>query len=81
MNQILYALEGYDGQFWKGMFVGAVAALLLTNDTVKTTMTDTFSSVWGLFQTGGGNGAGQPEMDSAEATSDETTASQDDDSL
>jgi len=50
VDKIMGLMEGYDGQFWKGLLVGAAATLLLTNDTVKSALAGAAGSVWGFFQ-------------------------------
>lgn len=50
VEKIMGLMEGYDGQFWKGLLVGAIAAMVLTNDAVKGTITGALGSAWGIFQ-------------------------------
>jgi hypothetical protein len=57
MEKIMGLMQGYDSQFWKGALVGAAAALLIGNDTVKGAVTETFASIWGMFQGGAKDGA------------------------
>jgi hypothetical protein len=52
VEKIMGLMQGYDGQFWKGALVGAAAALLIGNDTVKGAVTETVASIWGMFQSG-----------------------------
>jgi len=42
----LYATTAQDDQFWKGAIVGAAAAVLLTNESVRSTMGKTISSLF-----------------------------------
>ena len=41
-----------DDQFWKGVLLGAVAALLVTNDTVQKAVMKGTASVWTAAQSG-----------------------------
>jgi len=48
-SRIMGFLEGLDAQFWKGALVGVAAVLLLTNDTVKSTMNSSLSGLMGVL--------------------------------
>lgn len=50
VDKIMGLMEGYDGQFWKGLLMGAAATLLFTNDTVKGALAGAVGSAWGFFQ-------------------------------
>ena len=45
--KILWTETAQDDQFWKGAVVGAAAAVLLTNETVRGTLGKTFGSLFG----------------------------------
>lgn len=51
----LYTETAQDDQFWKGAVVGAAAAVLLTNESVRGAMGKTFGSLFG----GAGGAAGE----------------------
>jgi hypothetical protein len=53
VSRVMNWVEGCDTQFWKGALVGAVAAVLIVNPTVKKTIVDTMSGFWGIFQKSG----------------------------
>ena len=73
----LYTTTAQDDQFWKGALVGAAAAVLLTNDTVKGAMGKTL----GAFMGGGAAAAAAEEGNGEEAPSPvpspETTSTKD----
>ena len=48
----LFSLNFQDDQFWKGAMVGAVAALLLTSETVQSSLTKTVGSMFATAQSG-----------------------------
>ncbi|MDL1959423.1 MAG: hypothetical protein LWX01_05335 [Deltaproteobacteria bacterium] len=48
----LFSLNFQDDQFWKGAVVGAVAALLLTNETVQSGLTKTVGTIFATAQSG-----------------------------
>jgi len=48
----LFSLNFQDDQFWKGAVIGAVAALLLTNETVQSGLTKTVGSMFATAQSG-----------------------------
>ncbi len=48
----LFSLNFQDDQFWKGAMVGAVAALLLTSETVQSSLTKTVGSIFATAQSG-----------------------------
>ncbi|MEA3386658.1 MAG: hypothetical protein U9Q89_09495, partial [Thermodesulfobacteriota bacterium] len=48
----LFSLNFQDDQFWKGALVGAVAALLLTSETVQSGLTKTVGSVFATARSG-----------------------------
>lgn len=50
MSKMMGFLESCDTQFWKGALIGVTATLLLTNETVKKTIIDSLSGIWGIFQ-------------------------------
>ncbi|MFP4308743.1 MAG: hypothetical protein ACLFQQ_16155, partial [Desulfococcaceae bacterium] len=65
VEKIMGLMQGYDGQFWKGVVVGAAAALLIGNETVKGAVTETFAGIWGIFQGGSKDAAEGGESASA----------------
>jgi len=48
----LFSLNFQDDQFWKGAVVGAVAALLLTSETVQSGLTKTVGTIFATAQSG-----------------------------
>jgi hypothetical protein len=48
-SKIMSMLGSIDGQFWKGALVGVGVTLLLTNDTVKSTLMGALAGVMGTF--------------------------------
>ena len=50
VSKIMRFFQSCDTQFLKGVLIGAVGMFLLTNDTVKSTIVDMISGVWGTFQ-------------------------------
>jgi hypothetical protein len=48
----LFSLNFQDDQFWKGAVIGAVAALLLTNETVQSGLTKTVGTIFATAQSG-----------------------------
>lgn len=50
INKIAGLMEEYDNQFWKGLLIGGVAAVILTSDTVKETLSGALGAAWGMFQ-------------------------------
>ena len=50
VSKIMRFFQSCDTQFLKGALIGAVGMFLLTNDTVKSTIVDMISGVWGTFQ-------------------------------
>ncbi len=48
----LFSLNFQDDQFWKGALVGAAAALLLTSETVQSSLTKTVGSIFATAQSG-----------------------------
>ncbi|PID57615.1 hypothetical protein CSB45_07255 [candidate division KSB3 bacterium] len=49
-SKIMRFFQGCDMQFLKGALIGAIGMFLLTNDTVKTTIANMISGIWGTFQ-------------------------------
>lgn len=49
-GKIMNWLESCDTPFWKGALVGVAATMLVTNPTVKKTIVDSLSGLWGVFQ-------------------------------
>ncbi len=50
VSKMMGFFQNCDTQFLKGVLIGAVGMFLLTNDTVKNTIVDMVSGVWGTFQ-------------------------------
>lgn len=50
VSKMMGLLQSCDTQFWKGTLIGVAATLLLTNETVKNTITNAFSGIGGTFQ-------------------------------
>ena len=49
-SRVMTFLEGLDTQFWKGTMIGVAVTLLLTNNTVKDTISGALSGALGIFQ-------------------------------
>jgi hypothetical protein len=69
VSKIAAVYSGFDTQFWKGALVGAVLAVLLTSDTVKTALAGTMGAIFGALKKDDAVSAGDstPEPGASEA--------------
>jgi tetrahydromethanopterin S-methyltransferase subunit F len=49
VSKLAALYSGFDSQFWKGALIGAVLAVLLTSNTVKTALAGTMGAIFGAL--------------------------------